>query len=404
MWRLLSLITCLAATPACAEGFKQAAYRDGVIYPADVAARDAALIAFYEEWKALYLIEGCGEERAYVGVNADGKRVWGGTADKTITVSEAHGYGMLALVMMADADPDAQRLFDAMVRYWQDHPAASDPGLMAWNQVEGCANAGKDVGGDHSATDGDLDIAYAFLLAEKTWGKGEFDYGALGRQVAAAVLRRQLIEGGYLSIGDWATGDGTYGGTTRSSDFMPSHFRAFAAEDARWTGVTDATYAVIAKESPAATGLFPDFITGLPDAPQPASPEFLEGEGDGMLSWNAARTPWRIALDDILNGEPRAAALLKPFNAFIKAATAGDPMQIADTYRLDGSVLNPGQSGGMTFTAMFAVAAMADPEGGPWLSALWTRMLATSIAEEDYFGNTLKLMAMITLAGHWQQP
>lgn len=390
--------------PAQAEGFDQAPYRAGVTFPADVATRDAALIAFYNDWKALYLIEGCGEGRAYVGVNADGKRVWGGTADKTITVSEAQGYGMLALVMMAGADPDAHRLFDAMTRYWQDHPAASDPGLMAWNQIETCANAGEDVGGDHSATDGDLDIAYAFLLAEKTWGKGEFDYGALGRQVAAAILLQQWIEGGYLTIGDWATGDETYGGTTRSSDFMPSHFRAFAADDARWLEVTDATYAALARVAPAETGLFPDFIIGLPTAPEPAPKAHLEGDGDGMLSWNAARTPWRIALDDILTGEPRAAALLKPFNAFIQQATGGDPLRIADTYRLDGTALNPGQPGGMTFAAMFAVAAMTDPDASPWLTALWEHMLATPIAEEDYFGNTLKLMAMIALAGHWQEP
>ncbi len=31
---------------------------------------------------------------------------------------------------------------------------------MAWNQTKGCGNA-RDVAGDTSATDGDLDIAYA---------------------------------------------------------------------------------------------------------------------------------------------------------------------------------------------------------------------------------------------------
>ncbi len=67
-------------------------------------------------------------------------------------MSEAHGYGMLLTVMMADYDDQAQRIFDGMVRYFQDHPAASDPGLMAWNQTEGCGDSTDPFRGDVSAT------------------------------------------------------------------------------------------------------------------------------------------------------------------------------------------------------------------------------------------------------------
>ena len=38
---------------------------------------------------------------------------------------------------------------------------------MAWSQVEGCGNAGEENGGDNTATDGDLDIAYALLVADR---------------------------------------------------------------------------------------------------------------------------------------------------------------------------------------------------------------------------------------------
>ena len=162
--RLVILLSLLFGGIARAEG-----YRDGLIYPSD-PDRHAEVLAFYDAWKDLYLTEGCGDGRAYVLITAGGKDAYGGSEAQTITVSEAHGYGMLILALMADHDPEAQRLFDAMLAYRDDHPAASDPALMSWDQVEGCANAGAEAGGDHSATDGDLDIAFALLLADRRWG------------------------------------------------------------------------------------------------------------------------------------------------------------------------------------------------------------------------------------------
>jgi hypothetical protein len=138
---------CIAASALLASdawAFNQAApYHAGSIKPNHLsqAVMDQQLTRFYKEWKALYLSTECGNDRYFIKVNADGKPVGGGTAPHTITVSEAHGYGMLLSVMMAEQDPDAQKIFDGMVRYFKDHPAKSDPGLMAWNQVEGCGNS-----------------------------------------------------------------------------------------------------------------------------------------------------------------------------------------------------------------------------------------------------------------------
>ncbi len=408
-WLILALTLTLAGAASADPG-----YRAGLLYPADARSRDAALGDFYARWKAMYLTEGCGPGRAYVSVTADGKQAWGGSEARTITVSEAHGYGMLILALMAGADPDAHRLFDAMLAYRDDHPAASDPGLMAWDQVIGCANAGAAAGGDHSATDGDLDIAFALLLADRRWSG---PYGARADQVLAATLAHvRSGAGDFLTIGDWARDDPTYGSATRTSDFMPSHFRAFAARDPGWTRIIDRTYAAFdaagsSRTGPVAgavAGLVPDFITGLPDQPHAAPPGFLEGEGDGALSWNAVRVPWRLALDDIFFADPRAHDRLVRLNRFLRAATAGDPAKISDGYALDGRPLHPGQDGGMAFAAMFAVAAMtapaSDPKAQAWLDALWSRIITTPVAADDYYGNTLKLLAMITLTGHWRQP
>lgn len=373
---------------------------------------DQALVDFYKKWRSVYLVQGCGNGRYYVGVAADGKAVGGGTASSTITVSEAHGYGMLISVLMADFDPNARAVFDGMVRYFRDHPAKSNPGLMAWNQVKGCGNATA-VAGDTSATDGDLDIAYALLLAHKKWGSsGDFDYRQEAMKVIAAIRKHDIdADDHFVRIGDWVddVDDGQYANTTRSSDFMVSHFKAFAEKtgDQSWYNVRDETYSIIAairKKYSKTTGLMPDFIVGLPAKPRPAAANFLEGPNDGAYSWNASRYPWRVAVDYLYDGDQRALAALKPLNSWVIRATGGDPAKLADTYLLNGKPASQSGRNSVAFASMLAVSASIDPVNQRWLDSLWANVTKRTVEAEDYYGNTLKLLAMITIAGHWEKP
>ncbi|MBN2627450.1 MAG: hypothetical protein JXA95_12350 [Spirochaetales bacterium] len=374
---------------------------------------DAQLLRFYEAWKSVYLQQGCGVNRYFVDVAADGNKVEGGTAAETLTISEAHGYGMLIMVMMADFDPDSQRIFDGMVSFFHDHPAGSTPGLMAWNQLRDCQNAGDDVGGSNSAADGDLDIAYALLLADKKWGSaGDVNYGDEALQVISAIMEKEIDPvSRFVRLGDWVdrVDEGQYARTTRSSDFMVSHFKAFAdfTGDDSWYAVRDETYSIMASISrtySAETFLIPDFIVGLPDNPHPADSGFLEGSDDGEYSWNAARYPWRIALDYLLYNENRAFQALMPLNLWIKRDSGGNPENIADTYSLKGKYSKNSGFDSMAFVTMFAVAATIDESNQQWLDDLWQNINEKSINDEDYYGNTLKLLAMITITGHWLKP
>ncbi|MCM5558178.1 glycosyl hydrolase family 8 [Pleomorphomonas sp. JP5] len=380
------------------------------LYPSmPQSERYVALDSFWTEWKRLYLREGCGG--AYVATSGDGKTTWGGSASNTLTVSEAHGYGMLALVQMEDRDPDAHRLFDLMQDFFLAHPAVSDPGLMAWNQTRDCRDAPD--GGNRSASDGDLDIALALLKADQRWG----EYGALAASVRTAVLVREVTPDGMIMLGDWARSDedGTYAGSSRSSDFMPASFAAFAAvgdRDAkRWSELRDRGYLVwgrLSRQYARKTGLVPDFLTGLPDEPHPVPTNFLEGRFDGAFSWNALRFPWRLALDFLMTGDERAASHLVTINRWIQTVSGGDPMRIATTYRLDGRVPPDQDRGSAAFIAMFAAGAMAGSNNASadqaWLDALWAALLARPAAKEDYYGNTLKLLAMIALCGETPPP
>ena len=401
-----SLIAC-SMVIACGLNVEASAQGAGVPAEASVisptASQDqrlAALDRFWQSWKSVYLKEGCGG--AYVDTAADGNPTYGDGAPETLTVSEAHGYGMLALVNMAERDPHTKPLFDEMLTYFRLHPAASGPGLMAWNQTRDCTDAPE---GKMTASDGDIDIALALQLAEEEWG----GYADDAAEVRAAILAHEITRHDLVSLGDWATYE-VYDIASRSSDFMPYNLSVFAdapGQDAsRWIEIRDAGYEVwgrISAHYAKDTGLVPDFMVGMPDDPRPAPPEFLEGAYDGYYSWNALRYPYRLAADYRISRDPRAAERLMRINAWIRTETGGDPSRIASTYRLDGSIPRDGRwTGEVGWISMFAAGAIAgsgDPAADQaWMDALWTAMVAIPIEEGDYFGNTLKLLAMIDLA------
>ncbi|MDX2170591.1 MAG: glycosyl hydrolase family 8 [Deltaproteobacteria bacterium] len=400
-----SIIWALVGAPALGQnhpfGSHPQAYAAGSITPSHVGqtAQDQAVRDFYDAWKARYLKQTCGAGRFVVEA-----RVSGGN----LTVSEAHGYGMLLAALMAGHDPDARTIFDGMFTFFREHPSVFTPYLMAWNQKRSCGDA---QGGD-SATDGDLDIAYALLLADKQWGScGPIDYAAEAANVLAAIDVGE-VDGGdrYLRLGDWtAPSEPQYYNATRSSDFMPGHLRAFAAAsgDAVWGDVLDHTYGVVdaiqVAHSPA-TGLLPDFIADPAGTPAPVGAGFLEGPNDGAYDYNACRDPWRIATDFLVSGEPRAKTAVQRITTWARSATGNDPANIKSGYQLNGT-LSPGADyRSMAFVAPLGVGAMTDASNQAWLNAIWDLVAVTPIEDEGYYENTLKLLGMLVMSGNWWTP
>jgi endo-1,4-beta-D-glucanase Y len=277
---------------------------------------------------------------------------------------------------------------------------------MAWAQNEEC----QDILGRDSATDGDLDIAYGLMLADVQWGSGgAVNYRREAEQTLQAIVQHTIDPATHLTLlGDWVAPDGDYAKATRPSDWMVDHFRAFAtAAPGDWLPTIDAhldlathmqvTHAPL-------TGLLPDFITDTSDGPKPAPPKFLEAPTDGDYAWNACRTPWRLGVDALVSGDERSIAAVRRMTAWIRQATGDDPTAIGESYKLDGTVIDPAFS--QAFMAPFAVAAMHVPAEVPgaqeWLDALWARMVATP--PEGYYPDSIKLQVMLAMAGHWWSP
>lgn len=377
-------------------------WSEGVIFPSNHARSelDEATATFYEQWKRRYFVSGCAGGQAYIKAQT-GSGAW--------IVSEGQGYGMMIAALMAGHESSAKSMFDRLYRYYVAHPSVINENLMSWAQDSACANI--DSLGSASATDGDVDAAYGLLLADAQWGSdGDIDYLGEARRIIGAILASEIQPANTILFGDWVA-DSThqYWNATRSSDFITGHFKAFAAAagETRWNDVADKAYAIVehlqTNHSPQ-TGLLPDFVVDAAGAtPRPAPPNYLEGENDGQFSYNACRTPWRLATDYLISGDARARSAVRRLNAWIRAASGGNPQSITSGYSLDGTPLNSDVEVG--FIAPFMVAAAVEPESGtnqPWLDALWDEVAGRP--PEEYYADSIKLLSMLVVSGNWFTP
>ena len=356
--------------------------------------------SFYNTWKNLYLKNGCEANQYYVFFDDD----------NTVTVSEAMGYGMMIVPLMAGYDPDAKQYFDGLFRYYKAHPSSKTPHLMAWKQITGCVNAD----GDDSASDGDIDIAFGLLLAHEQWGStGEINYLYQARMIIKDLMGNSARKGDInqdlhtVKLGDWVE-SGSYMSSTRTSDFITDHFRLFACvsdDSTAWANVVDKCYDLVSEMqtnySPQ-TGLLPDFIVDINGNAKPAKPGFLEGDLDGHYSYNACRDPWRLGFDYLINGDERALNAVKKINNWLYQKTGENPAKIYAGYYLNGKAAANWHD--VSFTAPFAVGAMLDTTKQEWLNKLYDKVLSSETSENGYYGNTLKMLSMLVISGNFRNP
>lgn len=392
-----------AAGPAHPFGSRPLAYAPGAIRPNHVGQDelDRAVRDFYDAWKRRYLLQACGEGRWLVQIRPEGD-------DDRLTISEAHGFGMLALPLVAGHDPQAKEIFDGMVAYWRDHPSRFTPELLAWSQDRSC----RSPEGADSGSDADMDIALGLMLADRQWGScGAVDYLGLARTLLAAIKRADIHPSGtYVMLGDWAGySEPYYQNGTRTSDMVPGHWRAFAelTGDPVWNRLIESTYGLVERMQSVysgGTGLLPDFIRDPLTDPAPAYPYFLEDAYDGSYVYNACRDPLRLSLDFLAHGEPRARTAVARMEEWIRTSTGGVPTAIRSGYEIDGKPLSWSGYVSMAFVATFGAGATVDAANQQWLNAIWDLVVATPVGDEGYYEDTLKLLSMIVMSGNWWMP
>lgn len=331
----------------------------------DQGKLNSDVIAFYESWKG---VENGIEDPTVVKGNGDGYLAQYPNLEKPVYIikgditgsepakwaeqdpelaavgtSEGTGYGMIIFSLMAGYDPDAQMYFDGLLNLYLRNKSnlevdgRSGLNTMSWvipNKYELADGSQPALTG--SATDGDMDVAYALLLAHKQWGKTS-SYAEV--KSTYLDLAMPIIQDIY----DYIISDKTYRllmgdtfhkfnssindlevrynhTTTRPSDWILSHLRVFSGyhPGENWDKAIKEIESILPEVSKGKSGLAPDFVEDIDGKPSPALKnvpyeewvqnesgewvpiqkfKFLENFKDDMFGVNASRVPFRMALD-----------------------------------------------------------------------------------------------------------
>lgn len=375
-------------------------YFNGTILPNHVSQHqlDDSTRRFYTLWKERYINDDAAPNQNYVWVE--------GSVGKKICVSEGQGYGMIIVALMAGYDTAAQITFNKLYNYFKAHPSSKSNYLMAWAQNK----TFKDIDGS-TATDGDMDIAYSLLLANKQWGsKGLINYLEEAKKMITAIYEQEINPITFsILLSNQVQKDSKDYYDTRTSDFMPAHLRSFSKYlvDSNWLKVIDENYTLfnfMQNKYSHGIGLVPDFIQHINTHPVPAKSNYLESRYDGLYNYNACRVPWRIATDYIINGDSRSKKMIDRINVWIRETTRNIPDNISAGYTLSGEDIRGRNFEAMSFIGSFAVAAMVDKRNQKWLNNMWDYIFSFDLDQYDYYDNSIKMFELIILSGNYWVP
>ncbi|HWC83219.1 MAG TPA: glycosyl hydrolase family 8 [Pseudonocardiaceae bacterium] len=373
-------------------------YQVGVLPSASQSSRDAAVEKQYDSWKSSYLVHGCASDEYYVSTKGDGD------APDNGTVSEAQGYGMNIVPLMAGYDANAQTEFNGLWQLVKDHE--DQYGLMEW-QLDGKTCKYADSGTPDGATDGDLDIGYGLILADKQWG----GYTSAAKSWLAGFYAHDVAFDGHLKCED--DGPGT---DTRPSDNMLDHLRAFAAYDPNhdWAKVIakqEALFTEFTGSYSASAGLMADFVVNANStSPKPAPANYQENQPDNIVGYNSLRVPWHLGTDALENGASTASvaySLAKKESACLDKASGGDPQAVHPHVNLNCTWRDTDGDGNTDTQAEEAgdaagPAAMAAGDQA-FTNAIWSG-LAKNPFGDGYYGETIKMIVYIVMAGDYWNP
>ncbi|KAJ3019434.1 hypothetical protein HKX48_002077 [Thoreauomyces humboldtii] len=338
----------------------------------------------YAQWRASYL-RATGEAY-YVDYNQKGEA----DVKNALTVSEAHGYGMLLAVYH-----NAQADFDGYIRYFDLF--RNPKGLMGWQQV---LDHSKRIvpapeGGTNSATDGDIDIAHALFLAAEKWPREGQDgrpatYLARAQALCDAILRHTVNpELQCLTLGDWVNRDERkFWNMTRPSDFILLALSTFAQRDDpqrrdAWARLISSTISIALTLSSAnPTGLLPDFATFHHGRWEAVHGEVLESEHDGHFHYNACRCPWRIAAYWKYTGDARVLPILQNMARFFDGQK-----EVQAGYKLNGKSYADYTEKCFTAPAWLCLHVL----GSPNARRVWDTLKDD---EASYFGDSIEALCI----------
>jgi len=307
--------------------------------------------------------------------------------DPATTVSEGIGYGMLILVYMDNATNNTKGQFDKMWAYY--HKWSNIRGVMHWK-----INGFSSVAGQNGATDAELDVALALLMAYKQWG--DESYLTNAKTLIAAIWNSEVDKTARrLKPGD------AWDAFKNPSYISPAAFELFRQVDSNaWGELIANEYTMLdANTSKQSSGLPSDWCD--------AAGNPVGGNSSLQFGYDAIRTPWRLALGYSWFGHPQAKTIEARLLGWIaNAPISSKPASIVDGYNLDGSA--KGSWNVATYVGALGSAGMTDSvKSQAWVDGCYTR-LRKGADGTGYFHSSLKVLYLLHMGGNlnnlWEAP
>ena len=323
-WRLVTGVVVVLAVLLVVSAFAVFYYNSPERNIPIVYADQQMLLELWSDYKRNYLEENTNR-----------------TLDKqqdSITTSEGQSYTMLRAVWMDD-----QKTFDDSWQWTKDN-LQRDDFLMSWKfgrLPDGNYGIQDTVGGQNTASDGNSDTALALLMAYSRWKQDKYLYDAL--PIISSMWEKEvvLINGKPVLVANDLERNNPERVIVNPSYFSPYAYKIFAKVDKAhdWTSLSNNSYDILIQASSEnldynkSVGLAPDWIyidrkTGAMSAT--GNPNLST-----KFSFDAMRTPWRMALDYAWFKDPRAKTVLSNYK-FLKDQWS-ETNKIAASYNRDGS-------------------------------------------------------------------
>jgi endo-1,4-beta-D-glucanase Y len=331
MKRAFSLIVlCLCATAIFSSQLPKYPFPQNIKYPFGLMSGKITsdkVKTWYDAWKKKYLQECNGNLRP-------------GVDPLTNSLVEAQGFAMVAVAYMGDKET-----FDKLYAYYKIKCTSSGCGLMGWKQTcDGWVDQG-------SATDGDVDVASALIVADWQWPNE--GYADKAKSVITNLKKVVTTCSGVYSLCGGCGGGSPWGGCNETdiSYYSPAFFRYFAkvSGDDSWTKLADDTHTIRDAAANATTGLVPDWqtVSGTAGA----------GGRKGYFSFDAIRAPYKQTLDYLWNGNVKGLSWGKKISSWAYGIGVNT---IKDEYQLNGTAM--GSNHNLAAVGSLAVAAMTNTQ------------------------------------------
>lgn len=254
------------------------------------------------------------------------------------TTSEGQSYTMMRAAWMDD-----RTTFDAVWKWTKDNMQRDDK-LMSWSfgkMPDGTYGIQSNRGGQNTATDADVDIAYALIMASNRWKDDTYLYDA--KAIIQSVWEKEVVminDKPVLVANDIERLD-TSSVVVNPSYFAPYAYRVFAAVDPEnnWNALVDNSYTLLFASADAtldkksSAGLTPNWVR----VNRTSGAVTPDTRLDTNYGYDAFRTPWRLALDYKYNNDVRAQQVLKKYTALDDDWQ--DNKKLASVYSHDGDVV-----------------------------------------------------------------